>query len=120
MQKPYRNDGLLWNTAARRILLKWIRESKSGALFIPYRAGQIAALRQLISTWMRIAIFETMNTPDEADQRLWFVIDELDEVGQMDGLKDEPRKFGGRCVLGFQDIAQVRAPSRQRRRTNDR
>jgi hypothetical protein len=88
---------------------KWIREGK-GALFLPYRAGQIAALRNVISTWMRVAIFETMET-EERDQGLWFVIDELDALGAVDGLKDalaRLRKFGGRCVLGFQSIAQVR------------
>jgi type IV secretory pathway TraG/TraD family ATPase VirD4 len=43
---------------------------------------------------------------------LWFVVDELDSLGAIDGLKDalaRLRKFGGRCVLGFQSIAQVSA-----------
>jgi len=47
----------------------------------------------------------------EGDHRLWFAIDELDALGQIDGLKDalaRLRKFGGRCILGFQSIAQVR------------
>jgi hypothetical protein len=91
---------------------RWIRDGagKGGVLFLPYRASEIAALRHLISTWMRIAIFETMNA-EEGDQKLWFVIDELDALGAIDGLKDalaRLRKFGGRCVLGFQSIAQVR------------
>jgi type IV secretory pathway TraG/TraD family ATPase VirD4 len=46
----------------------------------------------------------------EHDQHLWFVVDELDSLGAIDGLKDalaRLRKFGGRCVLGFQSIAQV-------------
>jgi type IV secretory pathway TraG/TraD family ATPase VirD4 len=80
-----------------------------GVLFIPYKAGEIAALRSAISAWMRIAIFEAMNRA-EGDQRLWFVIDELDALGEIDGLKDalaRLRKFGGRCVLGFQSISQV-------------
>jgi type IV secretory pathway TraG/TraD family ATPase VirD4 len=87
---------------------RWVREGK-GVLFLPYKAGQIAALRDLIASWLRLAIFETMNQP-EGDVRLWFVIDELDALGQIDGLKDalaRLRKFGGRCVLGFQSIAQV-------------
>jgi type IV secretory pathway TraG/TraD family ATPase VirD4 len=48
----------------------------------------------------------------EGDQRLWYVVDELDALGAIDGLKDalaRLRKFGGRCVLGMQSIAQVRA-----------
>ena len=84
-------------------------EAQGGVLFIPYKAGQIAALRSTISAWMRLAIFEAMSQP-EGDQRLWFVVDELDALGQIDGLKDalaRLRKFGGRCVLGFQSIAQV-------------
>ena len=89
----------------------WVgRSGVPGALFITYRAGQIAALRAMIATWMRIAIFEAMNAPENHDQRLWFVIDELDALGAIEGLKDalaRMRKFGGRCVLGFQSIAQV-------------
>jgi type IV secretory pathway TraG/TraD family ATPase VirD4 len=56
-----------------------------------------------------LAIVETMNHPEQ-DQRLWFVVDELDALGAIDGLKDalaRLRKFGGRCILGFQSIAQV-------------
>jgi type IV secretory pathway TraG/TraD family ATPase VirD4 len=82
---------------------------RPGVLFLPYRAGQIAALRGLVSAWMRLAIFETMEL-GEADHRIWFVVDELDALGAIDGLKDalaRLRKFGGRCVLGFQSIAQV-------------
>lgn len=88
---------------------KWIREGK-GVLFLHYRGNEIASIRTAISTWMRLAIFETMSL-EEGDHRLWFVVDELDALGPIDGLKDalaRLRKFGGRCVLGFQSIAQVR------------
>lgn len=94
----------------------WIRDGKArknggrgGVLFLPYKAGEIAALRSMISAWMRIAIFEALGC-GEGDQRLWFVVDELDALGEIDGLKDalaRLRKFGGRCVLGFQSISQV-------------
>src|SRR5438067_11424753 len=86
----------------------WVRAG-SGVLFIPYAAAQIAALRSIIAAWVRLAIFEAMASA-EADQRLWFVVDELDSLGAIDGLKDalaRLRKFGGRCVLAFQSIAQV-------------
>jgi type IV secretory pathway TraG/TraD family ATPase VirD4 len=82
---------------------------RGGVLFLPYKAGEIAALRSIISAWMRIAIFEAMDR-GEGDQRLWFVVDELDALGEIDGLKDalsRLRKFGGRCILGFQSIGQV-------------
>ena len=94
-------------------LREWTRVRESGVLFMPYQAGQIAALRSSISAWMRIAIFETMNGQPEPGANAagtWFVIDELDALGPIDGMKDalaRVRKFGGRCVLGFQSIAQV-------------
>jgi type IV secretory pathway TraG/TraD family ATPase VirD4 len=87
----------------------WIREGR-GVLFIPYRASQVSALRTIIAAWLRLAIFEAMSQPEGRDQRLWFVVDELDALGAIDGLKDalaRLRKFGGRCVLGFQSVAQV-------------
>jgi type IV secretory pathway TraG/TraD family ATPase VirD4 len=90
---------------------EWVsRRTRPGVLFIPYKAGQIAALRSMIATWMRLAIFEAMSQSEGRDQRLWFVVDELDALGAIDGLKDalaRLRKFGCRCVLGFQSIAQV-------------
>jgi type IV secretory pathway TraG/TraD family ATPase VirD4 len=90
---------------------EWVRtRTFPGTLFIPYTAGQIAALRSMIAAWMRLAIFEAMSQAEGRDQRLWFVVDELDALGAIDGLKDalaRLRKFGCRCVLGFQSIAQV-------------
>jgi type IV secretory pathway TraG/TraD family ATPase VirD4 len=86
----------------------WI-DGGRGALFLPYQASQIAALRTIIATWVRLAIFEIMSR-EPTGRRLWLVIDELDALGAIDGLKDalaRLRKFGGRCVLGFQSVAQV-------------
>jgi hypothetical protein len=95
---------------------QWVRQGaarhaggQGGVLFLPYKAGEIAALGSVISAWLRLGIFQAMDLP-EADQRLWFVVDELDALGEIDGLKDalaRLRKFGGRCILGFQSIAQV-------------
>ncbi len=87
---------------------QWVRGA-TGVLFIPYRASQIAALRSSISAWMRLAIFESLSGA-EGGEPLWFIADELDALGPIDGLKDalaRLRKFGGRCVLGLQSIAQV-------------
>jgi type IV secretory pathway TraG/TraD family ATPase VirD4 len=88
----------------------WVRSGR-GVLFIPYAAPQIPALRSIIATWMRLAIFEVMGRTGEGEP-LWFVVDELDSLGAIDGLKDalaRLRKFGGRCVLGFQSVSQVSA-----------
>jgi type IV secretory pathway TraG/TraD family ATPase VirD4 len=85
-------------------------QGQRGWLFMPYRANHIAALRSVIAAWLRLAIFEVMSGTPGADQHIWFVVDELDALGAVDGLKDalaRLRKFGGRCVLGFQSLAQV-------------
>ena len=84
--------------------LRWV--------FLPYRADQIAALKSLIGPWMRLAIFATMSRPEGDIAPTWFVADELDAIGKIEGLDDalqRMRKFGGRCVLGFQTIGKVRA-----------
>jgi type IV secretory pathway TraG/TraD family ATPase VirD4 len=107
-------DHIRKQNAAGLSIRKWVsdgqRKMSLGALFLPYSAGQIAALRGLISTWMRLAMFETMEGPEDGP-RIWFVIDELDALGVIDGLPDglaRLRKFGGACILGFQSIGQVR------------
>jgi type IV secretory pathway TraG/TraD family ATPase VirD4 len=102
-------DHVRLQRAAPFSVRNWIRSGR-GALFIPYRAAQIAALRGVIAAWMRLAIVEALSQTEDRDQRLWFVVDELDALGAIDGLKDalaRLRKFGGRCILGFQSVAQV-------------
>ena len=109
-------DYIAQQRASEFSIRRWVNEQTPGVLFIPYKAGQIAALRSTISGWMRLAIFEAMNHGEQEkrggreNRPLWFVIDELDALGQIDGLKDalaRLRKFGARCILGFQSIAQV-------------
>jgi type IV secretory pathway TraG/TraD family ATPase VirD4 len=88
---------------------EWVRTGR-GVLFMPYGASQIAALRSIIAGWMRLAIFERLNGANAALAPLWFVVDELDALGAIDGLKDalaRLRKFGGRCILGVQSASQV-------------
>jgi hypothetical protein len=111
--------GALEHVAEQEGTLRSVRDwvdSGRGVLFLPYRASQIATLGPVISAWMRLAIFQSMERPEAeqpgSDPGLWFVVDELDALGPIDGLKDalaRLRKFGGRCVLGFQSIAQVAA-----------
>ena len=44
---------------------------------------------------MRLAIFEAMSQSPRDDQRLWFVVDELDALGAIDGLKDALARLRG-------------------------
>lgn len=93
-------------------LSQWASSDSRAWVFLPYRADQIAALKSLIGPWMRLAIFATMSRPEGDRNPTWFVADELDAIGKIQGLDDalqRVRKFGGRCVLGFQTIGKVRA-----------
>ncbi len=100
-----------WQSGSAFSVRHWVRHGR-GVLFIPYSAREIAALRTLIATWLGLAIYEALSQPEDADQHLWIVVDELDALGAIDGLKEaltRLRKFGGRCVLGFQALSQVSA-----------
>ena len=91
-------------------IVEWARSDSRAWVFLPYRADQISALRYMISTWMRLAIFAQMSR-GEGDFATWFVADELDALGKMEGIDDalqRVRKFGGRCILGFQTIEKIR------------
>ena len=100
-------------TGAPFSLTRWASDPNDRRwVFLPYRADQIAALKSLIGPWMRLAIFATMSRPEGDIAPTWFVADELDAIGKIEGLDDalqRIRKFGGRCVLGFQTIGKVRA-----------
>ena len=80
-----------------------------GWLFLTYPADQLDALKSLIASQLRVLIFSALSRP-EGDGRLWFIVDELDALGKINGLTDalaRLRKFGGRCVLGFQSIGAL-------------
>jgi type IV secretory pathway TraG/TraD family ATPase VirD4 len=62
------------------------------------RKDNLGALRHGISNWMRLAMLEIMNAA-KGDQNIWFVVDELDALGAIDGPKDalaRLQKFGDR------------------------
>jgi type IV secretory pathway TraG/TraD family ATPase VirD4 len=102
----------LQRVASRVSIRAWMRRDMTGGggvLFLPYRANQLPTIRGLISAWLRLAIFEVLSMP-ASQGPVWFVIDELDALGAIDGLKDaltRLRKYDGRCILGIQSIAQL-------------
>ncbi|EQD77246.1 Type IV secretory pathway VirD4 component-like protein [mine drainage metagenome] len=69
----------------------------------------LSAVKALLSIGMRLGIFQALSL-GEGDHRRWFAVDKLDALGAIHGLPDaltRLRKFGGRCVLGLQSIAQA-------------
>ena len=90
----------------------WIsKDAGSGWLYLTYRDDQMAMLRHLIATWVDLAMVEALTLENDENRNLWFVLDELDSLGRVANLDlgmSKLRKYGGRCVLGVQTIAQLR------------
>jgi hypothetical protein len=93
----------------------WVRGTTApatGWLFLTYQDDQVAQLRHLIATWLDLALIEGLTLPETHASRLWYVMDELDSLGQIASLKDgltKLRKRGGCCIAGLQTIAQLRS-----------
>lgn len=87
------------------------REEKTrGWLFLTARPDQRETLRPLLSAWIDIAINALMVLPENQQQRLWFVVDELSSLQKLPKLQAglaEARKYGGCFLVGFQSKPQL-------------
>lgn len=97
---------------------RWVRteatrqvEGRRGRrLWLPYSATQLPLLRNALSTWLSIAMAEVLALPESQTRRMWFFIDEADQLGRINELEllmTKGRKKGACVVLGFQSIAQL-------------
>lgn len=94
---------------------RWVRESDHSAawLYLTYRDDQMALVRNLVACWLDLAIVEGLSLEESHTRRLWYIMDELDSLGQITTLRaglTKLRKYGGVCVSGLQTIAQLRDP----------
>jgi len=89
----------------------WVRdEEEKGWLFLCMTPEQRAALRPLISSWTAIATQSLLGCAPSRDRRLWFILDELPSLQQLNDLPmclSESRKYGGCAVLGLQNLPQL-------------
>ncbi len=93
---------------------EWVRRSDTNGgqfLYLAYRDNQLAMLRNLVATWLELAIVEGLSLNESHQRRLWYVMDELDSLGKITSLRaglTKLRKYGGVCVSGLQTVAQLR------------
>lgn len=91
----------------------WVRdESCRNWLFITYREDQYETLKRFVSTLLDLAIMETLSLPENDKRQIWFVMDEVDSLGKISSLRNglsKLRKYGGKCILGLQTVAQLRS-----------
>ncbi len=92
----------------------WVQseqDNPDGWLFVTSRADAHRGVRPLISMWLGLAVMAGMSLPPNRDRRLWFVLDELPTLQQLDSLEQllaGARKYGLAAILGVQSIAQMR------------
>ena len=94
----------------------WVQEVAAGKsnqwLFLTVRDDQKALLRNLIATYLDLAILEGLSVDENPDRRIWYMLDELDTLGKVGSLRDgltKLRKYGGSVVTGIQSIAQLQS-----------
>ena len=94
----------------------WVRHGR-GAIFLTYTDDKIEAFRPVLGAWISLAIKETLSLPVQLDKkgtsqrRIWFVTDELDSLGTVNGLSDaltRGRKYGLASIGTIQSISQFR------------
>ena len=91
---------------------EWMTDAKydSSWMFISTSARHRTAVRPLISMWLSLATLYLQSMGENADRRVWFILDELPALQKIPGLAGtlaEARKFGGCFVIGIQNIPQL-------------
>jgi hypothetical protein len=89
----------------------WIRNAPAdGWLFAKYSDGNATVMRQLLASWLKIAITETIGDDNNPPPRTWFIADEFDSLGAVSAARDalsKMRRYNGRCLFGMQTVAQL-------------
>ena len=93
---------------------EWVQEVGRGEsadwLFLTVRDDQKALLRNLVATYLDLAILEGLSLSEDPNRRIWYLLDELDTLGKVGSLRDgltKLRKYGGSVITGIQSIAQL-------------
>lgn len=87
----------------------WIERNDDAWLFLTYRKDQLDAIRAMIAAQVDTAASAILSTDSELWRRLWFIMDEFAQVGeirQLEPLLNLGRKYGVCGVLGMQGMTQ--------------
>jgi type IV secretory pathway TraG/TraD family ATPase VirD4 len=91
---------------------QWIQKDFGDSwMFITYRDDQMGMLRNLVATFLELALVEGLSLSESQERGLWYIMDEVDSLGKVTSLRSgltKLRKYGGRCVLGVQTVSQLR------------
>jgi len=109
-----------WAGRPKWSLRRWILDPKSPEARHPvqtlilqgsgrYKPLRRAYIQAVVSTLASIIC--DPECPDSRKRRVWLFLDEFKQLGKLndfDGFLEVGRSKGLRCVLGFQDVAQIR------------
>lgn len=89
---------------------KWVMSDTKGEwLYLSFTDRQIEQLKPIICSVISIAISATLSLKEDSERRLFFVIDEADALGSIQGLSSilsRGRRFGAAVVLAIQSVSQ--------------
>ena len=90
----------------------WVlNDNQEGWLFISTKEEMLATMRPLLTAWIDIAARAIMSREPYTGKQIWPIVDELTSLNRISMLTEaitRGRKYGMCCVLGFQNIAQMR------------
>jgi type IV secretory pathway TraG/TraD family ATPase VirD4 len=86
-------------------------EERRGWIFLPSSEDARAAIQSLQAVWLD-ALVRWLMAADIGSEQIWIIVDELPAMGyqnQIEQLLTRGRKRGISTVIGFQNVAQLRA-----------
>ncbi len=90
----------------------WVQDdSNDSCLFLSTKEDMLATMRPLLTAWIDIAAREIMSRKPNESKRIWPIVDELtslNRIGMLTEAITRGRKYGMCCILGYQNIAQMR------------
>ena len=91
---------------------EWMTDAQydNSWLFISTTARHRKSVRPLISMWLSLATIYLQSMGEDADRRVWFIIDEktsLQKIPEFSETLAEARKYGGCFVIGIQNMPQL-------------
>jgi type IV conjugative transfer system coupling protein TraD len=105
----YLSDGTPENQFSIR---DWVLDDSTDSwLFLSTKEDMLTTMRPLLTAWIDIATRAIMSRRPNECQQIWPIVDELTSLNRISMLTEaitRGRKYGMCCVLGYQNIAQMR------------
>lgn len=90
---------------------EWVRTAPQGQwLFLRYTDGNSRVMKQLLASWLKIAISETISDDQNPPPPTWFVADEFSSLGAVPSAADgvsKLRRYNGKILWGVQSVAHL-------------